>query len=398
MKVLFVTPHLPVNNGSGGSIRSYQIYQDLQKFSTVDVLCCNGTGLRHRDVVSFMKEHNYLGNVKIPWIIPWFKRKQKPTQKFRQFLSEQQYDYIVVRYYWSAFWLGLIGERNLILDCDDCALELETQKYLTCRGSILRALFKRIGLFLYKKRYVSDLEKIPVVVFSKRSNALVWRNNFAILPNKILPTHLPNAAAVLDSKAFNILFVGVLGYGPNFTGLDKFIEHVWPVVLSKHPQTTLKVVGGGLRVKYREKWEQVRGVKLCGFVENIDDVYADARISISPMYAGSGTHIKVMESLLRSTTMVISKMAHRGYEDTLLSGESLYVVDNDDEYAEKICHLIENPDVRVRMGETGRKMILAHHTIKNNENDFLNLIKSKEINRPQDPETYHFALTGNQKR
>lgn len=395
MKILFVTPCLPVNNGSGGSIRSYQIYRELQKFSSVDVLCCNGTGFRHRDVAQFMKDHNYLGNVKIPWFIPWFKRKQKPTEKFRRFLREQRYDYIVVRYYWSAFWFGLIGESNLILDCDDCALELEAQKYLECRGNSLQALSKKIGLFLYKKRYVSDLEKIPVVVFSKRSNLLEWRNNFAFLPNKILPLHLPCEVAVSDFDTFTVLFVGVLSYGPNFRGLDKFIDYVWPAVISKHPKTILKVVGGGLHAKYREKWEKVKGVKLCGFVEDIDDVYAGSHISISPVYAGSGTHIKVMESLLHAITMVISRMAHRGYEDTLLDGESLYVVDNYEEYVEKICRLIENPDIRVRMAQTGRNKVLTHHTIKNDENDFLNLIDFKEKNRLQNLRTYNFDLTSN---
>ncbi|WGL17551.1 glycosyltransferase family 4 protein [Microbulbifer bruguierae] len=394
MKILFLTPHLPLNSGSGGSIRSYQIYENLRQLSTVDILCCNGTGLRHRDVAQFKKEHRYQGNVRIPWVVPWFAKRKNPNEKFLRFLERNQYDYIVVRYYWSAFWFGLIGAENIILDCDDCPLELEIQKQnrLSINKRYFSSTLQKIKNIFYKKRYLTDISRVPVVTFSKKSHAIPWKSNFVILPNKIQPSSPPPKTVNHSVDEFVVVFVGTLSYGPNFEGLDHFICNIWPSITAKYPRTTLKIVGGGLPARYRKKWGQLECVKLCGFVENIDEVYSDAHISISPIFTGSGTHIKIIESLLHSTTMVISKLAHRGYEKTLMDGKSLYVASDDQEYIDKIFYLIKNPRFRKKMERNGKINALTFHAVKDYENDFVDIINIKMKNQMQtasnDIETY----------
>ena len=67
MKILFITPFLPVNNGSGGAIRSFQLYEDLRSFSDVDVLIANGCGISFPVLKKFKQDHSYVGHAEIYW-------------------------------------------------------------------------------------------------------------------------------------------------------------------------------------------------------------------------------------------------------------------------------------------------------------------------------------------
>ncbi|WP_075187336.1 glycosyltransferase family 4 protein [Teredinibacter haidensis] len=366
MKILFIAPSLPINNGAGHAIRSYHVYTELCGFADVDVLSSNPNGVSYPLAKEFRENHSYMGHIDIGWKEYFFGFKKRLHRKLKKILNEGCYDYVFIRYYNTALRLGALKLKNLILDCDDCYMELLVQQNSELELKKIAKLKKNLSFKFRCYNYQRNLKKVRKVIFSKQSSQISWRSNFTLVPNKIAyrPFSIP---ASINKKAIKenvkILFIGVLNYAPNYEGLYHFVTNIWPRVFDECPQAKLKIVGSGLPEEYFLKWKNDCSIELCGYVHDIENVYKDIDIAIAPVYKGSGTHIKVMESLLRGKTMVISPLAHRGFEDSLLDSEALFVAPSVESYAKCLINLIKDKEMRITMGNIGRKAVIANHTL-----------------------------------
>lgn len=346
MNILFISQDIPMNNFSGGAIRSHFILKELEILGSVSVITANDFGVNPRYVEDFASLHRYLGHIDTPYYYAddmhaW----DVGRRKLLEITDPKGYDLVVVRYYWLVTALHLLHEPNLVLDCDDCMLDvLEDDPDTDSRAT----------------RYIEDIAKIPLVMFAKKSIKLPWLKHFKVYRNCVSKINGVLKEYSTNNK-FTVLFVGNLSYAPNYLGLDHFIENVWRDIASHRRDIELKIAGWGLPSSYEQKWSSIPSINYCGYIENIVDAYKDVDVSISPIQSGSGTHIKVMESLLNHTTMVITQWSHRGYEDTLLDGESLLVAADDAEFFSKLIYLMDNREVCRRLAEEGHRQVVAHH-------------------------------------
>lgn len=377
MKVLFVCPSLPLNNGAGHAIRSYHAYTELRSFADVDVLTSNTVGISYPLARNFRKSHSYIGHINVDWKEYFFGFQRKLNRDLRTIIEKGSYDYVFIRYYNTAFRLGALRLDNLVLDCDDCYLELLVQHNSELSLNPIASLKTRISFKFRSYNYFKNLQRVKSVIFSKRSSQIRWLESFQLVPNKISYSAEKFQAMKSDSiNAVTILFVGVLNYGPNYEGLYIFVEDVWPLVKKCCPQAKLKIVGAGLPEKFFVKWKRDTRIEICGYIDDINSVYEDIDIAIAPVYKGSGTHIKVMESLMRSKTMVISPLAHRGYEQTLPDKKVLFVAPTVDLYAEYLITLINDENLRLAMGAAGRKAVIAQHALETSPKYFKETFRS----------------------
>lgn len=379
MRTLFVTPVLPLKTGSGRSIRSFQLYEQLKCFSTVDVITSNPTGVKFSAAKKFSQCERYLGHIQCRWQEKIEENSAPINQYLADVIDSSDYDYIFVRYYIVAQSLGILGAHNLILDCDDCQLELAHQAIIS--KSFLN-LKKYMDLYRFERQrcvYVKNLEKLDAVIFSKATSRISWQENFHLLQNKIFFEEDPiGDASFSERENISILFVGVLSYYPNYKGMDRFLNNVWPRVIVAFPDIVLDVIGAGLPAIYKRKWSDIQGVNLRGYVENLEDVYKNCDFSIVPTYEGSGTHIKIIESLAHQRTLVVSTQAHRGYETTLPDGECLYVADSDEDFFHKIQCLCQNQKKRAELANHGYKQVRENYRLNGSGIDLETIVDAIE--------------------
>ena len=132
----------------------------------------------------------------------------------------------------------------------------------------------------------------------------------AVLPNVAEPPADGYEYGRVSSTSF--LTVGGMSYHANSDGVDWFIDHVWPLVLNRHPNATYSIVGGGVPEGLAEKWGRVQGVRILGFVEDLDAQYETACAVIAPIFAGAGTCIKVLEAALHGRKVFATPFGARG--------------------------------------------------------------------------------------
>jgi glycosyltransferase involved in cell wall biosynthesis len=94
------------------------------------------------------------------------------------------------------------------------------------------------------------------------------------------------------------------------------------------------------------------GVIFRGWVPELDDVYAHARVAIAPLRYGAGIKGKVGEAMSYGVPVVGTSVAAEGMDiEHLLTG---WVSDDAEEFARGIIDLYQNDELWTRVSEAGR--------------------------------------------
>lgn len=360
-------------------MRSYQMYCQLKEFCRVDLITCNNLELPKNDVANFLNSGSYNGNYRGHVFInpapPIFGKKLALSSELQKKVDLQSYDYVVVRYYNSAYWLGLFNLDNLILDCDDCYLEIFLSKFQDPKINPFTRVYTYLQCALFKPAYLSLISQVNSLIFSRHSKYSKHLTKSFIVPNQLskpaesLPS--PVWAAV---DPIRVMFVGVLNYAPNIDGVNHFLKNIWPHVISKKQNVEFLIVGSSLSEKLKDKWRKHAQVNVLGYVQDIESVYRDVDVCVVPVYRGSGTHIKVMEALKYGKPAVLSHISIRGYEDVLQHDDNILIANNDAAYADNLVKLIDNKSYREKIATAGLATFLKHFCIQNSENHMKRVI------------------------
>lgn len=163
-------------------------------------------------------------------------------------------------------------------------------------------------------------------------------DRFHWLPNVPFP---PSAGYRPESDdRDSLLFVGSFGYAPNVDAVAHFIGEIWPCVRKAAPRLALRIVGGGVPPREKELWEAADNVEVVGFAADLAPHYERAYASVVPMRSGSGTAIKVMESMVHERVCLASPFGARGWSP---DAEGIRICKTPDEWARAVADLIGEP-------------------------------------------------------
>ncbi len=174
-------------------------------------------------------------------------------------------------------------------------LELELWRQLEV---LEKNIFKKmIWSFEYKKikDYELNLAKIAKKIFTvselDKDKFLNLAPDLNVQSLKIgmemspLPLEKLNSSGVLK-----LLFIGRLDWYPNKQGLQWFLNDVWPQI-SKKKKVELTVIGSG-----DSSWLKNDSITVLRNVPELLPYYRDCHASIIPLFIGSGTRVKAIES------------------------------------------------------------------------------------------------------
>jgi glycosyltransferase involved in cell wall biosynthesis len=273
-------------------------------------------------------------------------------------LGRNQYFLAVGRYLKPIVKTGLVGRMPCLLDIDDVDFDIFEQ----LGQDITRPRWQRFLYSLHacqmKAAFQKWLPKFNGLWVTKPGDTRhVVTRNATILPN--IPYNFPVIAPPLnDSRSASpiILTVGVLYYRSNRDGIDRFISEGWPKVRAACP-TAEYWLAGKTNPPLAKRWQAVPGVKVLGFVDDLAALYQASWFTLCPLWSGAGTNVKVLESLAFGRTCVATVTGHRGFEESLQSGDSLLIAADPAELAENCIRLISDEAKRVALGKRGRQVV-----------------------------------------
>ena len=179
-----------------------------------------------------------------------------------------------------------------------------------------------------------------------------------IQPNANLQT-VPNGvdlARLFPQKQYkrklHLLFVGNLDVYHNIDAVSFLVNDILPRVQQRIPECTLDIVGAG-KSQDITKLEQNHGVNVRGFVPDLNRVLNEAAVFTAPLRFSAGVQNKVLEAMAAGVPVVTTSNVNEGL--AALPGQDLLVGDGAVELAAMIVILLEDEQMRRRLGQRGRR-------------------------------------------
>lgn len=170
-----------------------------------------------------------------------------------------------------------------------------------------------------------------------------------VAPNGVDLERLASAADEPD--AGTALFVGGLEHPPNRDAVSELVESIVP--LAGPALERLVLVGSGTE---SFGGDRVHGV---GRVADVSIWYRAAAITVAPIRWGSGTRVKILESLACGRPVVAYPEAVEGLEDLARTG-AIVVVDDGRAFATAIERLLAEPALARALGGRGREAVARY--------------------------------------
>lgn len=259
---------------------------------------------------------NFLSSPNLPVTTGYF-HTDKQKKEVRQVLTHRQYDVIVFDglHPFTAF-ASIPEFKNIPVVYR--AHNVEGDLWSTAASKTTNGIIKQLLLWQGKKMAELELELIrrskKVWCISpedlKRFSELYLGKDMKL---SLIPVGLEfkkiDHNIKSDAGALKLLFLGKMDWAPNRDGLKWFLEEIWPKV--DHTKFELHIVGSGDSSWGTELFKQP-SIKFFGFVKDLDAAYAQCDFSIIPIRYGSGTRIKVIESISKGVPIVSTDMGVQG--------------------------------------------------------------------------------------
>ena len=179
---------------------------------------------------------------------------------------------------------------------------------------------------------------------------LIQRREYELVRSHIGSRHallVPHPATLSKHKTRpRVSSIGFLSspWPPNLDAIKWFVERVWTP--SSWTEVSLDIFGS---ICEKLKAPDGIGVKLHGFVSDLDYAYRGIDIVINPVRFGAGLKIKNVEAMAHGRPLITTSHGAEGMEDG--AGTAFLVANTPREFAEHINRLIASRETRQALGK-----------------------------------------------
>lgn len=322
MNILYITHCDPRRTDFGSAQRSHLMWKALKRLGTVYTIYNIGPddpkkvfdNTEHIASVSLLSPNlivkilqvlcvRYLAPAEWPFRSRKFIKSKLPWKNV-------EFDCVVTRYLRTAAQTAAWKIAPLYVDIDD----LPSESFATIRRGAHSTI---VGWFLQKivdawQRFVLRKCRATWIANGDQVAEVQKLCTCSSLPNLAMP---PSADYVRNGRQKQqLMTVGLMGYEPNYQGVDWFLETCWPEIHRHFPEMTYAIAGGGLSNEFKAKWATLPNVRVLGFVDDLDALYSESLAVVTPIRSGAGTCIKVIEAALHGRSVLATPFAVRGLD------------------------------------------------------------------------------------
>ncbi len=245
-----------------------------------------------------------------------------------------------------------------VLTCVDIIAKPAFRRYEGSHGLKRAAAFVAWkGKYAVERRAVSRYR----TVFTLSDEDREWANRLypeARIRVLRYPGGLDHAGLPRQEVPGRVLFVGALQRPLNIQYLRFLAEKVWPRVRREIPDAELLVVGGGLPGKEQELLSGIPGIRLTGFVENLELEYKCASVFAAPILSGGGVIVKILDAMAAGVPVVTTSYGNEVIRAE--AGKGILVADTPEDFSRALVMLLNDPEMRNIVAERGHRHLAAN--------------------------------------
>jgi glycosyltransferase involved in cell wall biosynthesis len=219
-------------------------------------------------------------------------------------------------------------------------------------------------VFMYEYQALKRYEKNIFSCFTNKTIITTVDRDFIAHPQKQYIHVIPNG---IDFEKFNyfkkeknydLIFAGNMSYPPNVDAALFLAKSIFPKLLTRFPNLKLCICGANPvnAIKALEN----ENIHVTGWVDEISEDYAQAKIFIAPMNLGTGLQNKLLEAMAMKLPCITSPLAGKPLEGAQHNHD--YVIcDTMEEYVDAVTKLLNDKQFFNTIAENGHQYVKANY-------------------------------------
>ena len=380
-KLLFLTPELPFPPQSGGKVKSLKLLDALaERYEVTFVSPLKMEDADHRDAFIERSPCNMHLNreVKVErsaknLVASYLKGRplnvhRTYDEKLAQHVAELAplHDVIFLDHYEVAAYVPKDYKGVVVYHAHNAYHQL-WNRYARLPGNIMFRGAAFLEAYRVRAAELKIAKRADLVFAAPNDKDMLAQGG--VNPAKIANTYHLGDDSQLDLPELKfsntqkkIMYVGFLGWEANVVGLIWFIENVWPSLLQEQPDLKFDIVGKNPDQRLVDAAAIYPGITLTGFVEDLEEVYKEARVSVAPLLFGSGMKVKVLDALARGIPTVTTPVGAEGVD--YVNDRHLSVAKDAEAMAKATLRLLEDEELWNVMCRSSRELISERYTWK----------------------------------
>jgi glycosyltransferase involved in cell wall biosynthesis len=374
LKILWLSPGFPHPTNRGGQIRTLEILRWLHKRHDIHFLALHDgsteairqsseycsrawpvqfslalkTSVRFR--MQLMR-----GLVATEPVVVSRKHSSEMKHLAEELVRKEKYDRVVCDFLTST--TNLPSGTSFVLFQHN----VETQiwlRYGNCARGVLRRWY-----FLRQAERMRIFERSACgrasrVVAVSKADANLLRELHGIEEVAVVPTGVDAAHFSKPSSyqtGSGLVFCGSMDWWPNIEGILWFVSEVLPAIHRLQPGCTLTIAGRNPSSAIYKLAADNPLIVVTGTVDDIRPYFWSSAVSIVPLHAGSGTRLKIFESMAAHIPVVSTTVGAEGLE--VSSPQNIRIADSPENFALACLELLQDPVARESQASAAEQLV-----------------------------------------
>jgi sugar transferase (PEP-CTERM/EpsH1 system associated) len=372
MKLFILLPRVPYPTEKGDKLRAFNQIKQLSKNHEI-ILCALNDSVLHEKALSVLSKYcksvHIIHISKITIVFNLIKTifTDKPLQvgyyynketagKIKEIIDFHKPDHIFCQLIRVAEYVKGISIPKT-LDYQD-VFSKGVERRLDSSPSYIRPFLRLEHKRLLKYEHDVFSEFDNRIIISKPDRDHIPhpdREKIVVVPNGVDTDFFK---PIESEKEFDLVFTGNMGYPPNINAAEFLVLKILPFVLKRKPDITLLIAGASphLRVSVLKS----SNVDVTGWVSDMRECYAAARIFIAPMQLGTGLQNKLLEAMAMQVPCITSPLANLALQAK--ENEEILIANTPEEYADHILMLLNNPARSKEIAMNGYNYVLRNYS------------------------------------
>jgi sugar transferase (PEP-CTERM/EpsH1 system associated) len=281
------------------------------------------------------------------------------TAKLRRLLAEHTFDVVQCELSYLASHLDGVRVPWVL---DEHNVEYRINERIERSGSGLRGLvyrgYNRREQALRRREELAACRAASHVLAVSGTDRDQLRADLPGLEVSVVPNGVDldyyRPAPTGEQEEAGAVFVGKMDYRPNVDAVVWFCDEILPRVRESVPGFTFTIVGGRPTRAVSALGERP-GVRVTGRVPDTRPYLRAAAVVVTPLRAGSGTRLKILEAMAMGRAVVSTAIGCEGLD--VADGRHLLVADDAGGFAKRVVRLAGEPREREQLERAGRELV-----------------------------------------
>lgn len=394
MKILFFTQDIPYPVTSGHHVRTFHYLKPLIREHQVTIATFGDPAADEKGLAHFKEagaDVQLLGPKRV------FNKLQRMTAVLRALWTplpysvHMRFDPILREKLARVYTAGLFD----LLICDGIHLSLNLSENIQCRKILDEHNVESVVIKRYVETQKNILKKfyawLEYIKFVQYENSVWPRFNelhvcsdvdrkqvlerikgpeVRVVPNPVDTDQFKPRE--VKERPCSLVYTGLMGWTPNIDAATYFAAEIYPLIKVKIADVHFSIIGKNPAPSVKALAQTDPSITVLGYVDDIAAHICEGAVFVVPLRIGSGTRLKILEAMALGKAIVSTTIGCEGLDVT--NTENILIADTPDDFAAAVIRLLQDPNLRAKLGQNGRKLAEEQYSATKMGADLLNFI------------------------